>query len=235
MGGWPQVYPLEGGYHDAITFNDNAVSESAETLSWVAEGKGDFAFIPAALRKQAGEAAARALRCILMSQVIIDGKKTVWAQQEDALTLQPVSARNYEPGALASAESADLLLYLMSLPKPTAELIGAIEAGVTWLKGAAIYGFEYSGGKTTEGGRMLRPKDGGGPLWARFYSITTQKPVFGDRDKTIHDTLGELSAERRNGYGWYGGGAQKAIEGYAAWSSREHRVPGGSGGSSGGE
>ncbi|HEX4308999.1 MAG TPA: pectate lyase, partial [Acidobacteriaceae bacterium] len=23
-GGWPQVWPLEGGYHDAITFNDNA-------------------------------------------------------------------------------------------------------------------------------------------------------------------------------------------------------------------
>ena len=23
-GGWPQVYPLEGGYHDAITFNDGA-------------------------------------------------------------------------------------------------------------------------------------------------------------------------------------------------------------------
>ena len=23
-GGWPQVWPLEGGYHDAITFNDGA-------------------------------------------------------------------------------------------------------------------------------------------------------------------------------------------------------------------
>ena len=29
-GGWPQVWPLEGGYHDAITFNDNAVSETAD-------------------------------------------------------------------------------------------------------------------------------------------------------------------------------------------------------------
>jgi PelA/Pel-15E family pectate lyase len=28
-GGWPQVWPLEGGYHDAVTFNDNAVSEAA--------------------------------------------------------------------------------------------------------------------------------------------------------------------------------------------------------------
>jgi len=32
-GGWPQVWPLEGGYHDAITYNDNAVIESPETLT----------------------------------------------------------------------------------------------------------------------------------------------------------------------------------------------------------
>ncbi len=128
-GGFPQVYPLEGGYHDAITFNDNAVSESAETLTWVSEGKGDYAFVPADLRKQAGAAAAHALQCILVSQIVINGKKTIWAQQEDALTLEPVSARNYEPGALAASESADLLEYLMSLPKPSKELMASIAGG----------------------------------------------------------------------------------------------------------
>ena len=217
-GGWPQVYPLEGGYHDAITFNDNAVSESAETLTYVFEEKPDYAFVPADLRKQAGAAAARALWCILVSQVVINGKKTVWAQQEDALTLKPVSARNYEPGALAASESADLLEYLMSLPKASAELKASIAAGVAWLKGAAIMGFEYSGGRGVEGGRMLRPKDGAGPLWARYYSVTTEKPIFGDRDKTLHDSVNELSLERRNGYAWYSNGAQKAIDGYAAWA-----------------
>jgi PelA/Pel-15E family pectate lyase len=217
-GGWPQVYPLEGGYHDAITFNDNAVSESAETLSAVAEGKGDYAFVPASLRKQAGAAAAHALKCILVSQIVIDGTKTVWAQQEDALTLQPVSARNYEPGALAASESADLLEYLMSLPHPTPELKAAITAGVAWLNSTAVYGFEYGGGRGTPGGRQLIPKEGAGPLWARYYSVTTQKPIFGDRDKTLHDTVSELSLERRNGYAWYSGGAQKAIDTYATWS-----------------
>jgi hypothetical protein len=38
-GGWPQVWPLEGGYHDAITFNDDAVTESAELLTLVAAGE----------------------------------------------------------------------------------------------------------------------------------------------------------------------------------------------------
>ena len=106
-----------GGYHDAILSNDNAVSESAETLTPASEWwRGDYAFVPADVRKQAGAAAAHALQCILVSQIVINGRKTIWAQQEDALTLKPVSARNYEPGALAASESADLLDYLMSLP-----------------------------------------------------------------------------------------------------------------------
>jgi PelA/Pel-15E family pectate lyase len=217
-GGFPQVYPLEGGYHDAITFNDNAVSESAQTLTDVAEGKGDYAFVPDHLRKQAGEAAARALKCILASQRIIDGKKTAWPQQEDALTLAPVSARNYEPGALAASESADLLDYLMSLPNPSKETIAAIDAGVTWLKSAAIYGFEYAGGRGVAGGRQVKPKEGAGPLWARYYSATTQKPIFGDRDKSLHDNVNDLSLERRNGYAWYSNAEQKTIDHYAEWS-----------------
>jgi hypothetical protein len=32
-GGWPQVWPLQGGYHDAITFNDGAVIETEERNS----------------------------------------------------------------------------------------------------------------------------------------------------------------------------------------------------------
>jgi PelA/Pel-15E family pectate lyase len=217
-GGFPQVYPLEGGYHDAITFNDNAVSESSETLSDVAEAKPGYDFVPADLRKQAAAAVDRALQCILVSQIVIDGKKTIWAQQEDALTLAPVSARNYEPAALAASESADLLEYLMSVPHPSKELVASIQAGVTWLKGAAIYGFEYTGGRGVEGGRTLKPKQGAGPIWSRYSSIPAQKPIFGDRDKTLHDNVNEISVERRNGYAWYSSGEQKTIDDYADWS-----------------
>ncbi|HWB32754.1 MAG TPA: pectate lyase [Acidobacteriaceae bacterium] len=217
-GGFPQVYPLEGGYHDAITFNDNAVSESAETLTDVFEAQGDYAFVPAELRKQAGEAAAHALKCILASQMRIDGKLTIWPQQEDALTLAPVSARNYEPGALAASESADLLTYLMSLPNPSKEVIASVDAGVAWLEQHAIRDSIYTGGRGTPGGRHLVAKEGAAPLWARYYSVTTQKPIFGDRDKTLHDDVSELSEERRNGYAWYSGGEQQAIDRYAVWS-----------------
>lgn len=217
-GGWPQVWPLEGGYHDAITFNDNAVTESAETLTAVAEGTGNYSFVPAELRQQAKAAAAHALDCILATQVIVNGKRTVWAQQHDALTLAPVAGRNYEPAALSSGESADVLVYLMHLTQPSPAVVAAIDAGVAWLKVTTITGQEWVGGRGTPGGRHLEAKAGAGPIWARYYSISTGLPVFGDRDKTIHDDVNELSLERRNGYAWYSAGPQQALDAFATWS-----------------
>jgi PelA/Pel-15E family pectate lyase len=217
-GGWPQVWPLEGGYHDAITYNDNAVTESAETLTAVADGAENYAFVPAELRSQARTSASRALQCILATQVIAKGRRTVWAQQHDALTLAPVSGRNYEPAALSSGESADVVLYLMQLPHPSRAVVAAVDAAVAWLKSAAITGQEWVGGRGDPKGRHLEAKAGAGPIWARYYSMTTGLPVFGDRDKTIHDDVNELSLERRNGYAWYSAGPQQALDTYGAWS-----------------
>jgi PelA/Pel-15E family pectate lyase len=217
-GGWPQVWPLEGGYHDAITFNDNAVTESAETLTAVAEGTGDYAFVPTELRRDAQMAADHALQCILATQILVKGQRTAWAQQHDALTFVPVAGRNYEPAAISSGESADVLLYLMHLPHPSPAVITAVNAGVAWLKAAAITGQEWVGGRGTPGGRHLEAKAGAGPIWARYYSISSGLPIFGDRDKTIHDDVNDLSLERRNGYAWYSAGPQQAVDAYAAWS-----------------
>jgi PelA/Pel-15E family pectate lyase len=215
-GGWPQVWPLEGGYHDAITFNDNAVTQAAEVLTNAAGADGVYAFVPTALRHDAAAAAARAQRCILAAQVVVDGHRTIWTQQADALTLAPVSGRNYEPAALATGESADVLLYLMSLPKPGAEVQSAIRAGVEWLRAHAVYGFTYTG-KSADGRRLVAAA-GAVPIWPRYVSIATGKPVFGDRDKTIHDDVNELSLERRNGYSWWNASPQRALDRYAAWS-----------------
>lgn len=220
-GGWPQVWPLEGRYHDAITYNDDAVSEAAEILRDVSAGQSPYAFVPKELREQSATAAKRAIDCILAIQVRIKGRRTIWAQQHDPLTLEPTTARNYEPAALATGESADLLLYLMHLPHPSPQVVDAIEAGVSWFKSKAIYGELWSGGKETPGGRHLSRVPGAGPIWARVYSITTETPVFGDRDKTIHDDVADLSAERRNGYQWYSGGPQRALDAYIDWS-KEH-------------
>jgi PelA/Pel-15E family pectate lyase len=208
-GGWPQVWPLEGGYHDAITYNDNAVTQAAELLTAVSTAQPPYVFVPDDLRRQSATAADHALQCILKTQLIIKGHRTAWAQQHDALTLAPTTARNYEPIALASGESADLLLYLMSLPHPSPDVVAAVDAGITWLKSTAIYGQQWIGGRDTPGGRHL---------WSRYYSLETGLPIFGDRDKTIHDNIAEISLERRNGYAWYSNGPQRALDAYATWT-----------------
>jgi PelA/Pel-15E family pectate lyase len=219
-GGWPQVWPLEGGYHDAITFNDNALTESATVLTNAASGSGDYAFVPAELRRQASTAAAHALECILATQIMVHGQLTLWAQQHDALTLAPVSGRNYEPAAMATGESTDVLLYLMSLPKPNKAVVDAVRDGVVYLKATAIYGQEWAGGRGDAAGRHLSPKAGAGPIWPRYLSLTTEKPIFGDRDKTIHDDVNEISLERRNGYSWFSAVPQRAIDAYTSWVAR---------------
>jgi len=254
-GGWPQVWPLEGGYHDAITYNDDAVTESAETLANVSEAERvtsepdedevagakmmaermgrpyvapqatveDYTFVPAALRARAKVAVAKALDIILKTQLRVavpDGKGTVltvWAQQNDPLTLEAVSARNYEMPSLSSGESASVLEYLMSIEHPSPAVVRAINAAAAWFEAHKIMGYAWTGGRGDPGGRTFKAVPGAGPLWARYYSLTTQKPIFGDRDKSIHDDVMELSLERRNGYGWYGAAPEKALTQYAEW------------------
>ena len=230
-GGWPQVWPLEGGYHDAVTINDDAVTESVEVLTRVGDGKDvlleggsteSYAFVPAAIRLAARAAAAKGLACILRAQVRVGGKLTVWAQQYDPLTLEPVAARNFEPAALSSGESASVMQYLMGLPRPSADVVRAVDAGAAWFESHKVMGYTWSGGRATPGGRHLTAMAGAGPLWARFYSLGDPakgggKPIFGDRDKTIHDDVSEISLERRNGYAWYGDGPKRVLEEYADW------------------
>ena len=79
-GGWPQVWPLEGGYHDAITFNDGAVTETLELLEAAAEGKDQFAFVPAPIRTRARSAVDQGIQCVLTAQIVDKGRRTVWAQ-----------------------------------------------------------------------------------------------------------------------------------------------------------
>jgi PelA/Pel-15E family pectate lyase len=221
-GGWPQIYPLQGGYHDAVTFNDNAVAEAAMLLEDVALGKSEFAFVPSELRAQAGASSRRGVEVILASQVIVDGNRTIWPQQADPLTLQPSSARNYEPRSLATTESTDLLLFLMRQPKPSPAIKAAVRDAVSWLKAHEIYDIAWA---ATPDGRQRVAKPGAGPLWSRNYDIATGQPIFGDRDKRIHDDVNEISLERRNGYAWYSDAPRKAIKAFERWSQDNGSSP----------
>jgi len=217
-GGWPQVWPLEGGYHDAITYNDDAVTLAAEVMTAVASNTdNDYGFVSPGLRAAAANSADRALDIILATQVKANGTLTIWGQQHDALTLAPCSARNFEPPVLASDESANLLVYLMSLPKPSPQLQAAIHAGISFLQKVAITNLTLTP-KTDSDGRRAVVQEGSKPLWARFIVAETAKPVFGERDMTLHDDMNDLSKERRNGYNFYVTTPEKALKAYTKWS-----------------
>lgn len=219
-GGWPQVFPLDGGYHDEITFNDNAMINVVELLRDVAAGEGDFAWLAGNERQQAATAEGRARQCILHCQVVVAGQRTAWCQQYDEVTLAPASARNYEMPALSSGESAGIVTYLMSLPAPSAEVVAAVHGAARWLEKTALYNVTWKPAPD-KSGRALLVAPGHGPFWPRYAEIGSNRPLFGDRDKTIHDRVEEISTERRNGYAWYGDGPKRVLEHYQKWA-RSH-------------
>ena len=220
-GGWPQIYPLEGGYHDAVTYNDDALVNVATLLADVGAGEEAYAFMPGALAADAKQAVDRAVALIVRTQVVAGGQRTGWGQQHDALTLVPVGARNFEPASLSSSESAALLAFLMKVSAPPPEVVRTVHEGAAWLEARALRDVEWSGPGPE--GRQLRPKPGAGPIWARFYDIPTMRPIFGDRDRTIHDDANELSIERRNGYSWFGTAPARALDLYRSWATSHPR------------
>ena len=215
-GGFPQVYPLVGGYHDAITLNDDAMEHIVELLRDISVRKAEFAFVPATLAAEAGRRVERGIQCVLAMQIReADGQLGIWGQQNEPLTMRPCAARNFEPISACSLESSHLLRFLMTVPKPSPEIVASVEAGVKWISRMAMHDVAPNRDDTKGNGLVARP---GAPLlWARFYELGTGKPLFGDRDRTIHYLFGELSNERRKGYGWYSTGPVVALEAYKTW------------------
>ena len=217
-GGFPQIYRLPGGYHDAITYNDDAMTQALEVLRDVRDGKPELTFVPADLRAQTGPRVERGIACILASQLRDkSGQRTVWCQQHDMLTLEPCAARNFEPAASCTNESASVVKFLMSIPAPSADVVAAVKGAVAWFERVALHDIAW----TRQGGTphvVARP---GAPLlWTRMYELGTDRPIFGDRDRTVHFVFDELSSERRNGYAWYGTWPASALEEYKTWAAK---------------
>ncbi|HUP87724.1 MAG TPA: pectate lyase [Longimicrobiales bacterium] len=214
-GCWPQIFPLAGSYHDAITFNDDASVNALGLLGEVADG--EHSFVPESVRNRSTEAWRNGLECILKTQVTVNGVKTVWGQQHDPITLQPGTARAYEHPSLSGRESAAILDFLMRIEKPSFEVVNAVHAGVAWFRKNAIEGFDYH----FKGD--LTPKAGAGPIWARFYELGTNRPIFSDRDGVVKYNLGEIGPERRYNYGWYTDEPVRTLKRYERWIKKYGR------------
>lgn len=218
-GGFPQIYPLVGSYHDAITFNDDAFVHVLEIFREIGAQRAPFAFVSSEQAAIARTRVDRGVACILATQIKnADGLPTLWGQQHDPLTLQPCAARNFEPIAFSAAESTGLVEFLLTVPRPTPEVVAAIEGAMNWLAAHALREVEWDRTAMEGAGLVARPN--GADLWARFYEIDTGKPIFADRDRSVHYTVTEISAERRRGYAWYITRPESLPAAYAAWKKK---------------
>ncbi len=224
-GGWPQTYPLAGGYHDAVTFNDDAMVHILEVLRDVAQNEPEYAFVDAARRDRARAAVAAGLECILRAQVVQNGVRTVWGAQHDPLTLAPAAARAFEPASLSAGESLGIVQFLMGVPKPTPAVIEAVQGAVSWYNLVKIGGIEVVRQPQKDAPRgfntVVIPNPRGAPVWARFYEIGTNRPIFIGRDAVVKYRLADLSLDARTGYAWYVTKPQEMLEKtYPKWKAK---------------
>lgn len=217
-GGFPQYFPLRDDYSREVTFNDNAMVNALRLLRDIAKKKEDYLFVDEERRSKAEQAVARAIPLILRTQIVIDGRKTVWAAQYDAKTLRPAAARKFEPVSLTAGESVGIIRFLMLDTKPTAEMVNAIESAAAWYRKNKINGifWERRGGENV----VIKDKHAA-PIWARFYHIETMKPIFIGRDAVIRYDVMQIESERRNGYAWYVSEPNDLLnEDYPKWKAK---------------
>lgn len=224
-GGWPQFYPLRKGYYTHITFNDGAMIGVMKLLRDVAEKKSIYAFVDEDRRARAEKAVARGIEVILKTQVVVDGKLTVWGAQHDEVTLLPAPARAFEPASLTGGESVGIVRFLMGISQPDERVIKSIEAAIEWFEKSKLTGIRWEEqpdpSKPHGYDRVVLKDPKAGPIWARFYEIKTNRPIFIGRDSVIKYDVAEIEEERRNGYGWYVDEASKLIgKEYPAWQKK---------------
>lgn len=230
-GGWPMIYPLRKGYYSHITFNDGAMIGVMTLLRDVAQnaatrdGKRPFAFVDPAIRERCQQAVDKGVELILKTQIVVDGKPTAWCAQYDENSLEPAPARTYELVSISGYESVGIVKFLMKIKNPSPEVKRAVDSAVAWLDQVKIEGQAV---RWEEDPKTHRPIDrvvvedsSADPLWARFYQIGTNRPMFVGRDGVIHDHLADIERERRLGYAWLGDWPRDLLEGdYADWQKK---------------
>jgi PelA/Pel-15E family pectate lyase len=227
-GGFPQFFPLRDGYYSHITFNDNAMVGVLNILRDIAEKKQDYKFVDEEHRQRAEKAVQKGIECILKTQIIVAGRRTVWCAQHDEVTLAPAAARKYELVSLSGGESVGIVRFLMTIDHPSAQVVEAIESAVAWFNKARIRGIKWvekPDASNPRGFNRVVIKDpNAAPLWARFYEIGTNRAIFVGRDGITRYDVADIEAERRNGYNWYVDEPARLLsKDYPAWLKQLQR------------
>lgn len=224
-GGWPQFWPEMRDYQIHITYNDDAMVNTLTLLRDIAAGHApyDCDLVDKSLRKRIVHAFDKGIRCILETQIFVDGEPTVWCQQHDRETFAPAAARAYELPSFCSLESAAIVRLLMELPHPDARVKRAVHGAMKWFDTYKITGQKI----VRIGDARLVADAGATPIWGRFYDLEHCVPFVCDRDGVPRRRLDEIGSERRNGYSWYNSRPAELYPLYDAWADRfdpKHKV-----------
>jgi pectinesterase len=225
-GGWPQFYPRSKGYYTHITFNDDSMVNIMKLLRDVLKKK-DFYVIDLSPEKtlQLQTAFDKGVDCILKCQYVQNGVLTGWCAQHDENTLLPANARAYELASLSGQESAGIVLFLMSLSKPSPEIIKAVDSAVKWFEKTKITGYRVEWFVNAEGKKDKRLVEdaNAAPIWARFMELGDNTPFFCDRDGIKKPAMADIGFERRTGYQWYDTSPNDAIAKYPQWQQKNSK------------
>lgn len=225
-GGW------RGWDVDAVTFNDDVTTGALELCRNILQGDKSFLWLDEKYLDKIKIAYTRGINLILKTQYIQNGVKTVWAQQYDNVTLEPVKARSFELPGLTAWESSNIVLLLMGIENPSNEIIQAVHDAVDWFKKSAINGIRIQ--------RIALNKDkiinqeypydnvvvedvNAKPIWSRYYELSDNKPFMVKRSGEKVWKLADVNAERRTGYDWYGYWPQEVLDNYPKWLKKINR------------
>lgn len=221
-GGWPQFYPLKKGYYTHITYNDDSMVHILNVLKEISEETDFYSIKPSKeIVQKAKTAFDKGIDCILKTQYKQNGVLTAWCAQHDEVTLLPAKARAYELPSLSGKESAKIVLLLMSVKNPSAEIITAVKNAKVWFEKTKITNLEEKR-VLNDAVKVIDKKmivvQNGSPIWARFMELENNEPFFCDRDGIKKKSLDQIGSERRNGYAWYTDEPKEVLKKYDSWA-----------------
>lgn len=223
-GGWPQYYPDKSGYRHQITFNDGAIANVMNVMWDIIKGKNNLELVNSKYKDKALTSFNKGIDIILQTQITYNGKKTVWCAQHDEVTLKPALARAYELPTFSGSESVGIVRVLMLVEQPSAAVKQAVKDAVDWFNGAKLLDIatkKITDSSQPSGQDVVVYSSPGSVLWARFYDLENNLPLFCGRDGIPKKTLAEIENERRVGYSWYGNWPSGLIGSeYSNWKTK---------------
>jgi hypothetical protein len=114
----------------------------------------------------------------------------------------------------------------MDTEAPSSAVIASIEGAVAWLRARAISGLRIeSSTHDGERDRLAITDVNAPPLWARFYELGTNRPIFVGRDRIVRYNHNEIERERRAGYSYLGSWPAELLDQhYPRWIAQHSRV-----------